>query len=86
MNEIVANKDFSSSFSQVKAKQYQGLSNALLNKPINRLFSKLSVLMQQQNHDPADMAQVMQNLTPDDVSVTKEKLLSSISFRRTDVW
>ena len=76
LNEIVANKDFSSGFSQVKAKQYQGLSNALLNKPINRLFSKLSVLMQQQNHDPAEMAQVMQNLTPDDVSVTKEKLLN----------
>jgi insulysin len=46
LTQIVANEDFSSSFSQVKAKQYQGLSNALLNKPINRLSSKLSVLMQ----------------------------------------
>jgi insulysin len=76
LTQIVANKDFSSSFSQVKAKQYQGLSNALLNKPINRLFSKLSVLMQQQNHAPSEMANIMQNLTPDDIEVTKEKLLS----------
>jgi insulysin len=76
LTQIVVNKDFSSNFSQVKAKQYQSLSNALLNKPINRLFSKLSVLMQQQNHAPSEMAHVMQNLTSDDIKVTKEKLLS----------
>jgi secreted Zn-dependent insulinase-like peptidase len=76
LTQIVANKDFSSSFSQVKSKQYQGLSNALLNKPINRLFSKLSVLMQQQNHAPSEMSHIMQNLTPDDIGVAKEKLLS----------
>jgi secreted Zn-dependent insulinase-like peptidase len=76
LTQIVANEDFSSSFSQVKAKQYQGLSNALLNKPINRLFSKLSVLMQQQNHAPSEMSHIMQDLTPDDIRVAKEKLLS----------
>jgi insulysin len=76
LTQIVVNNDFYSRFSQIKAKQYQGLCNALLNKPINRLFSKLSVLMQQQNHAPSEMAQVMQNLTPDDIGVTKEKLLS----------
>jgi secreted Zn-dependent insulinase-like peptidase len=76
LTQIVVNKDFSNNFSQVKTKQYQGLSNALLNKPINRLFSKLSVLMQQQNHAPSDMAHIMQNLTQDDIAVTKEKLLS----------
>jgi insulysin len=76
LTQIVANKDFSSSFSQVKAKQYQGLSNALLNKPINRLFSKLSVLMQQQNHAPSEMSKIMQNLTPDDIGAAREKLLS----------
>ena len=75
LTQIVVNKDFSSSFSQVKARQYQGLSNALLNKPINRIFSKLSVLMQQQNYAPSEMAKVMQNLTLDDIAVTKEKLL-----------
>jgi len=76
LTQIVVNKDFSNSFSQVKAKQYQGLSNAPLNKPINRLFSKLSVLMQQQNHAPSVMAQIMQNLTLDDIAITKEKLLN----------
>ena len=75
LTQIVVNEDFSDSFSQVKAKQYQGLSNALLNKPINRLFSKLSVLMQQQNQAPSYMAQVMENLTLDDIEVTKVKLL-----------
>jgi insulysin len=76
LTQIVINKDFSSSFVHVKAKQHQALSNALLNKPINRLFSKLSVIMQQQNHAPSEMAKVMQNLTLDDVAVTKGKLLN----------
>jgi insulysin len=75
LTQIVINKDFSDSFSQVKAKQYQGLSNTLLNKPINRLFSELSVLMQQQNHAPSNMAEIMLNLTPKDIAVTKEKLI-----------
>ncbi|GAC18887.1 insulinase family protein [Paraglaciecola arctica] len=76
LTQIVAHEDFSDSFSQIKAKQSQGLSNSLLNKPINRLFSKLSVIMQQQNNDPSDVAQAMENLTLDDIPVTKEKLLS----------
>lgn len=76
LTQIVASKDFSSSFSQIKAKQHRGLSNALLNKPINRLFSKLSVLMQQQNQAPSDMADIMQKLTPDDIAITKDKLLT----------
>jgi secreted Zn-dependent insulinase-like peptidase len=76
LTQIVVHEDFSNSFSQVKTKQYQGLSNALLNKPINRLFSKLSVIMQQQNHDPSDVAKAMENLSIDDMGVTKEKLLS----------
>jgi secreted Zn-dependent insulinase-like peptidase len=76
LTQIVVNKDFSNNFSQIKARQCQGLSNALLNKPINRLFSKLSVLMQQQNHDPLDMVHVMQKLTLDDIGLTKKKLLN----------
>lgn len=75
LTEIVLNNDFSTSFKQVKAKQYQGLSNALLNKPINRLFSRLGVLIQQQNHSPLEMAEVMIDLSPDDITSTKDKLL-----------
>jgi secreted Zn-dependent insulinase-like peptidase len=76
LTQIVVNEDFSSRFSQIKAKQLQGLTNALLNKPINRLFSKLAVLMQQQNHPPSEMCRVMDNLTIDDIELTKTKLLS----------
>ena len=76
LTQIVENKDFSNNFAQVKARQYQGLCNALLNKPINQLFSKLSVLMQQQNQAPSYMAQVIQNVTLDDIALTKEKLLN----------
>lgn len=75
LTEIVVNNDFNTSFAQVKAKQHQGLSNALLNKPVNRLFSRLGVLIQQQNHSPLEMAEVMIDLTPHDIAKTKDKLL-----------
>ncbi|MBU3002025.1 insulinase family protein [Paraglaciecola arctica] len=76
LTKIVIHEDFSSSFAQVKAKQYQGLSNTVLNKPINRLFTTLAVIMQQQNQASSDMIQVMENLTLDDVESTKTKLLN----------
>jgi secreted Zn-dependent insulinase-like peptidase len=76
LTQAVDNKCFYHDFVQVKTKQYQSLCNALLNKPINQLFSKLSVLMQQQNQAPSDIAHVMQNVTLDDIKSTQEKLLS----------
>ena len=75
--QIVLTEDFSSSFEQVKANQYQALGNSLLNKPINRLFSRLSVLIQQYNYAPIDMAQIMANATVQDVLETKQQLLDS---------
>lgn len=76
LTQIVLNEDFEQNFAQVKEKQFQSLSNALLNKPINRLFSRLSVLMQQHNQAPLAMADIMQKLVLQDVLETKQKLLS----------
>jgi insulysin len=77
LSQIVLHEDFSQSFQQVKASQYQGLCNSLLNKPINRLFSRLSVLLQQHNFAPIDMAHIMQNAHLDNVLEAKMQLLDS---------
>jgi insulysin len=77
LSQIVLHEDFSQSFQQVKASQYQGLCNSLLNKPINRLFSRLSVLLQQHNFAPIDMANIMQNADLDAVLEAKTRLLQS---------
>lgn len=76
LTQIVVNEDFSSSFEQVKYNQIQTLNNSLLNKPINRLFSRLSVLLQQYNFAPIDMAKIMKEAQLDDVIKTKNSLLN----------
>jgi secreted Zn-dependent insulinase-like peptidase len=75
LTQIVATDDFSVNFEQVKEKQYQSLCNALLNKPVNRLFSRLAVIIQQQNQTPLEMAQIMKSLKLEDILNTKQKLL-----------
>ncbi|MEP0355847.1 insulinase family protein [Paraglaciecola sp.] len=76
LTEIIVDDNFESRFQQVKNKQLNGLSNTLLNKPINRMFSRLAVLMQQQNYPPEQLALNINNLELSDVKMTKEKLLS----------
>ncbi|MEO9943948.1 insulinase family protein [Paraglaciecola sp.] len=77
LTEIIVHDNFENSFLQVKHKQLNGLSNTLLNKPINRMFSRLAVLMQQQNYSPEQMAFNVNQLALHDIKTTKEQLLSS---------
>jgi insulysin len=77
LTQIVLSEDFSCSFEQIKANQLQSLSNSLLNKPINRLFSRLSVLLQQYNYSPIDMAGIMTNAKLHDVLATKSQMFDS---------
>ena len=74
LTQIVLSEDFSNSFTQIKANQHQSLCNSLLNKPINRLFSRLSVLMQQHNYSPVDMAEIMAQTELSDVLKTKNQM------------
>src|SRR5690606_34999552 len=50
-------------FNQVKQKQLLIAQNSLLNKPVNRLFSKLSVLLQRNAYSPADTVPIIQQST-----------------------
>ncbi|MFT2091259.1 insulinase family protein [Paraglaciecola sp. 2405UD69-4] len=77
LNEIIVHDDFTKSFERVKSKQLHGLSNTLLNKPINRLFSRLAVLIQEQNYSPELLAFHMEQFNLGDIKQTKEKLLNS---------
>jgi insulysin len=76
LTQIVVYEDFNNSFQQVKNNQLQTLNNSLLNKPINRLFTRLSVLLQQYNYAPIDMAEIMSSAQIQDVANTKNRLLN----------
>lgn len=76
LTQIVIQEDFSDSFQQVRNNQVQTLNNSLLNKPINRLFTRLSVLLQQYNYAPVEMAQIMCAAQLSDVTRTKNSLLN----------
>ncbi|QJR79861.1 peptidase M16 [Alteromonas pelagimontana] len=51
------------SFEQLKSRQIQNLQNSLLNKPTNRLFSRLSVLIQRNTQAPVNLLKAVQDCT-----------------------
>ncbi|WP_416308227.1 insulinase family protein [Neptunicella sp. SCSIO 80796] len=63
-------------FNQIKQKQLQAAQNSLLNKPVNRLFNKLSVLLQRNAYSPADTVPIIQQSTLQQVELIREQLLS----------
>ena len=50
-------------FEHHKALQIQSLHNSLLNKPTNRLFSRLSVLIQRNTQAPVELLDVIENIS-----------------------
>lgn len=50
-------------FEHHKALQIQSLHNSLLNKPTNRLFSRLSVLIQRNTQAPVELLDVIDNIS-----------------------
>ncbi|MDC8831572.1 insulinase family protein [Alteromonas gilva] len=73
---IAAIGDFSpdpQTFHQVQQVQCQSLHNSLLNKPINRLFSRLSVLIQRNTHAPIDMLDAVAQCQFDDIKVVRDR-------------
>ncbi|MCF2950351.1 insulinase family protein [Paraglaciecola aquimarina] len=81
LTQIVEHEDFIHSFEQVKNRQLLALSNKLLNKPINSLFSRLAVLMQQNNYLPLDMVNTTQSVTPEIIYQTKKQLLNQFHLK-----
>jgi insulysin len=77
IQQITEPQNFQFCFEQVREKHWQGMTNSLLNKPINRLFSSLSVIMQQHSYSPMQMASVIEKTTLTDISRLKTKLLDS---------
>lgn len=74
--QLSDNESFSQYFQQTKNRQSIALQNSLMNKPINRLFTRLSVIMQRYSYAPADMLPVLQETTLEDIKSVQEKMLN----------
>lgn len=77
IKQIEAFDSFEPYFEQIRQLQWQSLHNNLLNKPINRLFSRLSVLMQPHTHTPLSMSTIMQQADLNQLRTAKQALFSS---------
>lgn len=75
LTQVILTDDFNPLFDQIKDRQVKGLSNNILTRPINGLFTKLAMLMQKHNYLPADMSVLMQNMTKNDILAAKDTLL-----------
>jgi secreted Zn-dependent insulinase-like peptidase len=65
-------------FERAKIKQIQSLKNNLLNKPINRLFNRLSVLMQPYNYSTGQWVVSLQNVNFHSFSTYRDRLLEKV--------
>lgn len=61
---------YSNNFTTARDSQWHHLHNALLNKPINRLFMRLGVIVQQFSYAPKEMLQSLQNISFEDYKST----------------
>lgn len=64
-------------FAHMRQLQIQNLQNSLLNKPTNRLFSRLSVLIQRNTQAPIELLEAMQDCEFDCMKQTRDAALSS---------
>ncbi|ALS97918.1 insulinase family protein [Lacimicrobium alkaliphilum] len=71
--------DFSDSqFERARARQWQAMQNNLLNKPINRLFTRLSVLLQPLSDSPLEMLPILDSATPDTMRTMQGRILEKM--------
>jgi len=62
-------------FAQRKAMQLQSLQNSLLNKPTNRLFSRMSVLIQRNTQAPIDLIKALEKCEYEDMLTFSKQAL-----------
>ncbi|WP_088331963.1 insulinase family protein [Lacimicrobium sp. SS2-24] len=67
-----------SQFEQARARQWQAMQNTLLNKPINRLFTRLSVLLQPLSDSPLDMLPVLDSATAPNMRKMQDQILQQM--------
>lgn len=78
LNQVLRFSFSERQFQLAKEKQIQSLRNSLLNKPINRLFTRLSVLLQPLSHAPLDMLPVVEAADYQSMQAYQQQLLSSL--------
>ncbi len=64
-------------FERLQQSQLQTLHNSLMNKPTNRLFSRLSVLCQKNTHSPLALFEAVQNISYEEMLQIKNAAFSS---------
>jgi insulysin len=67
-----------SQFERARARQWQAMQNNLLNKPINRLFTRLSVLLQPLSDSPLEMLPILDSAIPDTMRAMQSRILEQM--------
>lgn len=63
-------------FEQVRQKNLNSLQNSLLNKPINRLFTRLSGIVQRLTHSPTELIPILQEASIERMEQVRTELLN----------
>ena len=77
LDAIMAFSMTSEAFERSKRAQQQALQNSLLNKPTNRLFSRLSVLVQRNTQAPVELLKAVESCEIEHVNTIRDASFSS---------
>lgn len=64
-------------FARIKASQVQSLKNTLMNKPTNRLFSRLSVIVQRNTQAPVELLKAVEDCTFEQMQTYQKHALTA---------
>lgn len=76
IDAVFYTEDFTLQFERIKHLQLNSLRNHLLNKPVNRLFTRLGVLMQRHSQSPQVLLASMEQITYAQMQASRQQLLS----------
>ena len=81
IDQTLNENDFAKWFKANKDSQANSLKNHLLNKPVNRLFTRLGVLMQRHSHSPQTILENIEKLSFSDTLNARDSLLDQFAIQ-----
>lgn len=76
LEEVFSQTDFSTIFQRLQSTQIDSLKNHLLNKPVNRLFTRLGVIIQRYSYAPQTLLEHARTLSLEETMDVRGELLS----------
>ncbi|GAB3032339.1 insulinase family protein [Bowmanella dokdonensis] len=78
LEQILSFRFSEQEFEQARLRQWQAMQNSLLNKPVNRLFTRLSVLLQPLSFSPVSLLPILEQASSQGMKEKQREILGAL--------